>query len=218
MNKQHSHTTPTSDPQYQTIIDQEIRSSAKCIGMTEDVLKLWLDQYSWVHFHTLSSFLHLIKKYQLDPLVGEISIIKSTDGSCQAYITFDGWCKIINQHPQYAGMSLRESSAEGNNMPLWMECTIYRNDRILPVVVNEYLVEVKTDHISWKQMPKRMLRHRVIQQCARLAFGIGAPESIVLQNPVMETPEFAVTDLKESNGTYENLSQTEKLKKKLVHV
>ena len=103
-------------------------------------------------------------------------------------------------------------------MPLWMECTIYRNDRILPVVVNEYLVEVKTDHISWKQMPKRMLRHRVIQQCARLAFGIGAPESIVLQNPVMETPEFAVTDLKESNGTYENLSQTEKLKKKLVHV
>ena len=40
MNKQHSHTTPTSDPQYQTIIDQEIRSSAKCIGTTEEVLKL----------------------------------------------------------------------------------------------------------------------------------------------------------------------------------
>jgi hypothetical protein len=63
-----------------------------------------------------------------------------------------------------------------------MECTIYRNDRILPVVVKEYLEEVMTNHPSWQQMPRRMLRHRVIQQCARLAFGISAQEGVTVEN------------------------------------
>jgi len=35
---------------------------------------------------------------------------------------------------------------------------------------------VRTDHSSWQQMPRRMLRHRVIQQCARLALAISANE------------------------------------------
>jgi hypothetical protein len=59
-----------------------------------------------------------------------------------------------------------------------MECTIYRHDRILPIIVKEYLDEVKTDQLYWQQMPRRMLRHRVIQQCARLAFGIGQADRI----------------------------------------
>jgi hypothetical protein len=63
-----------------------------------------------------------------------------------------------------------------------MECTIYRNDRILPIVVKEYLEEVMTNHPSWQQMPRRMLRHRVIQQCARLAFGISAKEGVTIEN------------------------------------
>jgi hypothetical protein len=92
------------------------------------------------------------------------------------FITIDGWAKLMNQHPQYAGMSLREPTELNNQLPAWMECTIYRNDRILPIVVKEYLDEVMTNHPSWQQMPRRMLRHRVIQQCARLAFGISAQE------------------------------------------
>jgi hypothetical protein len=82
----------------------------------------------------------------------------------------------MNQHPQYAGMSLREPTESNSQLPAWMECAIYRNDRILPIVVKEYLEEVMTNHLSWQQMPRRMLRHRVIQQCARLAFGISAQE------------------------------------------
>ena len=44
------------------------------------------------------------------------------------------------------------------------------------MVVREYMDEVKTEHSSWLQMPRRMLRHRAIQQCARLAFGISCAE------------------------------------------
>ena len=79
-------------------------------------------------------------------------------------------------------MSLRDSTELIDGIPTWMECTIYRNDRILPIVIKEYLEEVRTDHLSWHQMPRRMLRHRVIQQCARLAFGITACESSINHN------------------------------------
>jgi hypothetical protein len=92
------------------------------------------------------------------------------------FITIDGWSKLINNHPQYAGMSLRDSTELIDGIPTWMECTIYRNDRILPIVIKEYYEEVKTDHLSWQQMPRRMLRHRVIQQCARLAFNISSTD------------------------------------------
>jgi ABC-type hemin transport system ATPase subunit len=70
-----------------------------------------------------------------------------------------------------------------------MECTIYRNDRILPIVVKEYLEEVMTNHPSWQQMPRRMLRHRVIQQCARLAFGISAQEVVNIENNLKNITE-----------------------------
>ncbi len=75
-------------------------------------------------------------------------------------------------------MSLRDSTELIDGIPTWIECTIYRNDRILPIVIKEYLEEVRTDHSSWQQMPRRMLRHRVIQQCARLAFNISNYERL----------------------------------------
>ena len=57
-----------------------------------------------------------------------------------------------------------------------MGCAIYRTDRVKPIEVKEYFAEMKTEHIAWQQMPRRMLRHRAMQQCARLAFGITVPE------------------------------------------
>jgi hypothetical protein len=57
-----------------------------------------------------------------------------------------------------------------------MECTIYRSDRVVPMTVREHLSEVKTNHPAWQQIPRRMLRYKALQQCARLAFGISAPE------------------------------------------
>ena len=119
----------------------------------------------------------MANKYQLDPLSEEIGIFEHEDKTQGVYITIDGWAKLMNQHPQYAGMSLKESTELIDNIPTWMECTIYRNDRILPIIVKEYFEEVRTTHPSWSQMPRRMLRHRVIQQCARLALGITAHET-----------------------------------------
>jgi hypothetical protein len=157
------------------ILEKTIAHAAKVLNIEADELHLWLDQYQGVTPYTQVQLLRLASKHLLDPLSDEISIMETKEGFVP-FITIDGWAKLMNQHPQYAGMSLREPTELNNQLPAWMECTIYRNDRILPIVVKEYLDEVMTNHPSWQQMPRRMLRHRVIQQCARLAFGISAQE------------------------------------------
>ena len=98
------------------------------------------------------------------------------DGHWQAFITIDGWSKLINSHPAFNGISFTESTELVGGIPAWMGCAIYRNDRVVPIEVKEYLCEIQTEHSVWQAMPRRMLRHRVIAQCARLAFGVSMPE------------------------------------------
>jgi hypothetical protein len=153
-----------------------INTLCQTLDLDPEEVQLWLDQHLGVPLYPQVQLLRLANKYGLDPLSDQIILIQSQNDTYQAFITIDGWSKLINEHPQYAGMSLRDSTELKDGIPTWIECTIYRNDRILPIVIKEYYEEVKTDHPSWQQMPRRMLRHRVIQQCARLALGITAIE------------------------------------------
>lgn len=162
------------------ILEKTIAHAAEVLNIEADELKLWMDQHQGITPYTQVQLLRLASKHLLDPLSDEISIIETKEGFLP-FITIDGWAKLMNQHPQFAGMSLREPTESSSHLPAWMECTIYRNDRILPIVVKEYLEEVMTIHPSWQQMPRRMLRHRVIQQCARLAFGISAQEVVTVE-------------------------------------
>jgi hypothetical protein len=173
-----------------------INTLCQTLSLDPEEVQLWLDQHLGASLYPQVQLLRLANKYQLDPLSDEIALLQNQDQTYQPFITIDGWSKLINNHPQYAGMSLRDSTELIDGIPTWMECTIYRNDRILPIVIKEYLEEVRTDHPSWQQMPRRMLRHRVIQQCARLALGISANESFMnttakvsLDMPKQSTPE-----------------------------
>jgi hypothetical protein len=154
-----------------------INTLCQTLDLDPEEIQLWLDQHLGVPLYPQVQLLRLANKYGLDPLSDQIILIQSQNDTYQAFITIDGWSKLINEHPQYAGMSLRDSTELKDGIPTWMECTIYRNDRILPIVIKEYYEEVKTDHPSWQQMPRRMLRHRVIQQCARLALSVSVYES-----------------------------------------
>jgi len=217
MNQNTTQNPPIADSKYTGIFNQALKDTAEYLGVNPDKLLFWFDQYPLIQAPTQLQFLHLIKKYDLDPFADELSILKDPEGSCQVFITVDGWFKIINQHAQYTGMSLRESTEENNTIPIWMECCIYRNDRILPIVIKEYFDEVKTEHPSWKQMPRRMLRYRVIQQCARMAFGISAPEYIAFKNQNTATEMVKVTPSNTTNMPNKSLSHTERLKKKLAN-
>jgi hypothetical protein len=122
--------------------------------------------------------LHLLrtaKQFRLDPLQNEV-LLTQYEEEWQVSIGVDGWIKLINRHPAFQGITFAESPQTFEDLPIWMECTIYRSDRTIPISTREYLSEVMVDSDIWKKMPRRMLRHRALQQCARLAFAINPPE------------------------------------------
>jgi hypothetical protein len=186
-----------------------INSLCQTMALNPEEIQLWLDQHLGVPLYPQLQLLKLANKYQLDPLSDEIALLQGQDQSYQPFITIDGWSKLINNHPQYAGMSLRDSTELINGIPTWMECTIYRSDRILPIVIKEYFEEVRTDHPSWQQMPRRMLRHRVIQQCARLAFNVSSAEHLLLKPLISKESQMSST----KNSSHRK--QTDALKEKL---
>ena len=157
------------------LIQKEISTCAGLIGVEADELQAWIDLQIAVPAKTILTLLRVAKQYELDPLQEEV-LLTQYDDRWQASISVDGWIKLINRHPAFAGMSFTESPETDQGLPLWMECTIHRSDRPISTTVREYLTEVKTDSDIWKKMPRRMLRHRTLQQCARLAMGIRSPD------------------------------------------
>lgn len=187
-----------------------INNLCQTLALDPEEVQLWLNQHLGVPLYPQVQLLRLANKYQLDPLSDEISLLQGLDQTYQAFITIDGWSKLINNHPQYAGMSLRDSTELIDGIPTWMECTIYRNDRILPIVIKEYYEEVKTDHPSWLQMPRRMLRHRVIQQCARLGFNITSKD-------YTSKDQFIQTKADDSEKQITSKNQMDTLKARLIN-
>lgn len=166
-----------------------IASVTKQLDCNANEISAWLNHIPNTPEAVQLSALRLITKHKLDPFADEIAIHQYEDCHWHAFITIDGWAQLINSHPEFNGVSFSESEELVNGLPVWMECIIYRKDRVVPVVVKEYLREIQTEHAIWKDMPRRMLRHRVIAQCARLAFGVSVPEYQAAKN--IETPNSA---------------------------
>jgi len=153
------------------LIAKEIAITAKHLALEEAELQAWIDLQVMAPKQTLLTLLRLARAHNLDPLKEEVALAFYEDCHWQAYITVEGYSKILNSHPAFDGISFTESLEKTNGIPIWMECTIYRKDRSLPIMVREYFAEVKGEQAIWQKMPRRMLRHRVMQQCARLAVG-----------------------------------------------
>jgi RecT family len=188
--------------------------AVKKLGCTASELTAWLNQIPNTPKAVQHNALRLIGKYALDPFADEISIQHYEDGHWQAFITIDGWSKLINSHPAFSGISFTESTELVNGIPIWMGCAIYRNDRVVPIELKEYLCEIQTEHSIWRDMPRRMLRYRVIAQCARLAFGVSVP-GLKLQGKNMEAVNVAknsVTERYKKNQA----SQSDDLRRLLI--
>ena len=155
----------------QRLIEKEVEQAANQLGLEKDELQAWVDLQVMTPALTLLSLLRIAKTYGLDPLKEEVTLALFDDVHWQAYITVEGYSKILNSHPAFDGIVFNESPESTNGIPTWMECVIYRKDRSFPVAVREYFEEVKGEQAIWQKMPRRMLRHRVMQQCARLAMG-----------------------------------------------
>lgn len=107
-------------------------------------------------------------EYRLNPLTREIFFFPSQNGIVPV-VSIDGWARIINENPAMNGMRFEDHREDGKLVSI--TCHLYRKDREHPISVPEYMEECARPTEPWKKWPNRMLRHKALIQCARVAFG-----------------------------------------------
>lgn len=138
----------------------------------------------------MTALLIVADQYGLNPFTKEIYAFPDKQNGIVPVVGVDGWSRIINSHPQFDGMDFVQSDisikpdADAKDCPQWIECRIYRKDRSHPIAVREFVDETYRKAFEgkgssgaykvagpWQSHTKRMLRHKAMIQCARLAFG-----------------------------------------------
>ncbi len=113
----------------------------------------------------MTALMIVANQYGLNPWTKEIYAFPDKNNGIVPVVGVDGWSRIINEHPQFDGLEF-ESDDES------CTCVMYRKDRRHPIKVTEYMTECKRANAGpWQSHPRRMLRHKALIQCARLAFG-----------------------------------------------
>ena len=112
----------------------------------------------------MMALLIVADQYGLNPWTKEIYAFPDRQNGIVPVIGVDGWARIINNNQQFDGMEFEQDEES-------CTCSIYRKDRAHPTRVTEYMKECRRDVAPWKSHPRRMLRHKAMNQCARLAFG-----------------------------------------------
>lgn len=116
-----------------------------------------------------AAFLLVAKEYGLNPLTKEIYAFPSR-GGIQPIVSVDGWANLINSQPACDGFEFVDNLDDQGNL-ISITCRIFRKDRSHPVEATEYIAECARNTDTWKQWPRRMLRHKALIQAARYAFG-----------------------------------------------
>ena len=136
----------------------------------------------------MAALLIVADQYNLNPWTKEIYAFPDKNNGIVPVVGVDGWARIINSHPQFDGMEFEQDSDS-------CTCIMYRKDRSRPVKITEYMSECKRANTGpWQSHPKRMLRHKAMIQCARMAFGFGGiydqdeAERIIDMGDAIEVP------------------------------
>lgn len=115
----------------------------------------------------MTALLVVANQYTLNPWTKEIYAFPDKNNGIVPVVGVDGWSRIINSHPQFDGIEFEQNDES-------CTCIIYRKDRNRPIKVTEWMAECKRNGMGpWQSHPRRMLRHKAMIQCARLAFGYG---------------------------------------------
>lgn len=112
----------------------------------------------------MTALLVVANQYGLNPWTKEIYAFPDKQNGIVPVVGVDGWSRIINSRPEFDGMDFQQDADS-------CTCTIYRKDRSHPIKVTEWMAECKRSAGPWLSHPYRMLRHKAMIQCARLAFG-----------------------------------------------
>jgi phage recombination protein Bet len=138
----------------------------------------------------MSALLIVADQYGLNPFTKEIFAYPDKQNGIVPVVSVDGWSRIINQHPDMDGLEFVYDGnwvtdlAGAKACPASIECVIYRKGRTHPVRIKEFLDEVYRQPFQgtknnqsysingpWQSHTKRLLRHKALIQCSRIAFG-----------------------------------------------
>lgn len=115
----------------------------------------------------MTALLIVANQYGLNPWTKEIYAFPDKNNGIVPVVGVDGWARIINGNAQFDGMEFEQDDDK-------CTCKIYRKDRSRPTAVTEFMKECRRPGVGpWGSHPMRMLRHKAMIQCARLAFGFG---------------------------------------------
>lgn len=120
----------------------------------------------------VAAFIAVCNQMALNPIVGEVHAMRDRSGTLRPVPSIDGWVKVTRSQPDFRGIEFAENRDEDDCL-VSITCTIHVDGWATPCRVTEYLCECKRHTEPWKAMPTRMLRHRALIQCARVAFGLG---------------------------------------------
>jgi len=110
-------------------------------------------------------------EYGLNPFLKHLYAFPKKGGGIEPMVSIDGWLHIINSNPAFDGMNVDVKFGD-DGKPLSATCEIHTKNRAHPTTITEYFQECFRNTEPWRQMPSRMLRHKAVIQCARIAFGI----------------------------------------------
>lgn len=118
----------------------------------------------------MMALLIVADQYNLNPFTKEIYAFPDKFGGIVPIVGVDGWARIINENGKFDGMEFENHYASDGSLQA-ITCTMHRSDRQHPTKVTELLAECKLPTDPWATHPSRMLRHKAMIQCARIAFG-----------------------------------------------
>lgn len=158
------------------------------------------------------ALLIVANQYGLNPWTKEIYAFPDKQNGIVPVVGVDGWSRIINENQQFDGMDFEQDNES-------CTCRIYRKDRNHPICVTEWMDECRREPFKtregreitgpWQSHPKRMLRHKAMIQCARLAFGFAGiydkdEAERIVENTAYTAerqPERDITPVKRADGT-----------------
>lgn len=156
---------PAAPPKASLVVKMAERFSVEPTKLLDTLKATAFKAQGGVTNEQMMALLIVADQYKLNPFTKEVFAFPDKGGIVPV-VSVDGWARIVNEHPQFDGVSFCWDDAEAA-----MTCTMHRKDRAHPTVVTEYMAECKRGTQPWSTHPRRMLRHKALIQCARVAFG-----------------------------------------------
>lgn len=162
--------TPATDPRSRSVVARLAeRFGMEPSAFQQTIIATCFPSGKPVTREQFAAFAIVADQYELNPVTKEIYAFPSKGGGIVPIVGVDGWARIINSHPMFDGMDFQDT-IDTNGKLVAVNCVIFRKDRGHPTRITEYMDECFRNTDPWKSHPRRMLRHKAMIQCARVAF------------------------------------------------